>query len=54
MSLDRSLLFILNVTMFVRLIHAPAPVCEMLAIASALQMMRLHPKAVRASASSLA
>jgi hypothetical protein len=51
MNLDRSLLVLLVLTMFARVIHAPMPLCQMLGIASALQVWRLHPKAIGADAS---
>jgi len=54
MNFDRSLLVLLVLTMFARVIHAPAPLCQMLGIASGLQVWRLHPKATGAGASSIA
>jgi len=51
MNLDRSLLSLLVVTMFVRIIHAGAPLCELLCIVSGFQVWRLHPKGLRADAS---
>jgi len=53
MTLDRSLLALLVLTMFARLIHAPSPLREMLCIASWLHVWRLHPKADRAGVSSI-
>ena len=53
MNLDRSLLFLLLVTMYARLIHAPSHLCETLAAVSGLQLWRLHPKALGAGFSSI-
>jgi hypothetical protein len=51
MNLDRSILALLVLTMYARLISAPSPLCEMLCIACWLHMWRLHPKAVRVASS---